>query len=331
MDIKAWPGTDAPRFKRLYEQEWSGKDLATEAYLLWQGERNPAGPTTWVCAVEQEEMVGIYGLQPFAARCKGEPLRLALMVDILVHKDFRGRGISTQLTQAGKTLMQEAGLPMSIGFPNANSLPLFVRRVGYTELARMPLWIKPLRPFSAFFSKLAGRHQREQDLLERQDVQEWDKNWDPLADHLASRHGMVGERRRENLWWRFRDHPHRMYHLISVGDPVGAYAVLRIVAMSGWRNGVLVDFVAQDVEAGLTCLEQVIHTCRQHQAHQLLTIAFAHTVENALLHKKGFWLCPKFFTPHPLAFIGHLHGDRGNAEWLDATNWFITWGDYDAF
>ena len=86
----------------------------------------------------------------------GVETRLAIPVNVATDARYRGQGVFSTLEEANEAAAAASGSPLTVTFPNASSHPIFVRRLGWTDLPRLRLWARPLR-FSGVVRYALGR------------------------------------------------------------------------------------------------------------------------------------------------------------------------------
>lgn len=109
-------------------------NVFTEEYLRWLYVDNPRGAVVGLNAFEQGEWAGHYATIPLLANISGEPRKGVLSLNTATHKDYRGRGLFTQLAQNTYDLALEKGYDFVVGVANANSTPGFLKHLNFTLL-----------------------------------------------------------------------------------------------------------------------------------------------------------------------------------------------------
>ena len=96
-------------------------------------------------AVDEGEVVGVAAMSFFTTRLDGVETRLAIPVNVATDARYRGQGVFSTLEQENEEAAAASGSPLTVTFPNANSYPIFIRRLGWIDLPRLRLWARPLR------------------------------------------------------------------------------------------------------------------------------------------------------------------------------------------
>ncbi|MEL6652893.1 MAG: GNAT family N-acetyltransferase [Bacteroidota bacterium] len=106
----------------------------TEAFVQWQYEDNPEGPVLGCHAWDGDQIVAHYALQPFTALYQGQSIRCLLSLNTATLPAYQGRGLFTQLANHSYELAASEGFQLVLGVANANSMPGFVRKLGFETL-----------------------------------------------------------------------------------------------------------------------------------------------------------------------------------------------------
>lgn len=147
-ESRAWTareGTaaDIPRINDLYRTVF-GIDR-TDAAMKWRFFENPAGPPIIMIAEAEGMLVGHRVLWPIPITVGLETIAGAQSVDAMTHPSYRRRGIYSQLDVAVRALAARRGLPLLYGFPNDQSYPASVERLGWEHLGNVQTFSRPVR------------------------------------------------------------------------------------------------------------------------------------------------------------------------------------------
>lgn len=74
-----------------------------------------------------------YGVFPLKIAFPDSIILAAQSGDTMTHPDHRGKGLFVELAKRTYVLAQQEGIQFIFGFPNANSYPGFVRKLGWTH------------------------------------------------------------------------------------------------------------------------------------------------------------------------------------------------------
>jgi len=315
-----------------------GTTQLSDDEFAWWFERNPAGEGIVSLAVDAGDVVGVAAMSFFRTRLDGEVTRLAIPVNVATDPRYQGRGVFSTLERENEAAAAASGSPLTVTFPNARSYPIFVRRLGWTDLPRLRLWARPLRA-SALVRYALGRpgvrggmrarstEPRTARGLEMRSVERFGDDLDELGRRAAAGYGSHFVRDAEYLNWRYLDSP-RDYRAF------GAYRDGRLagVAVVGhtFKHGVSAGFVAdlvtapEDVDATRGLLDRALDEVRDGADALVLLPPRAPAQRRALL-RAGF-----LPTNKKLRFIGKaLHEGVRLDERAEA--WHFTLGDFDFF
>lgn len=86
------------------------------------------------------EPAAYYGVFPCKAVIDGDVHLCAQSGDTMTHPDHRGKGLFIKLAKATYELARESGIQFIFGFPNSNSYPGFVNKLGWTHLENLNIY-----------------------------------------------------------------------------------------------------------------------------------------------------------------------------------------------
>ncbi len=182
----------------LMGRVWGERPAETE--LEWFYERNPVRPASVLLAEDEGQIVATVGMSFLRMSIGGQELTVGMPLRVATDEAYRGRGIFRDLQAENEERARASGVRLLLTVPNAASAPVFLTRLGWTELPSLRVWAR-LRPFRI------GRRRRS---VER------------FTERAARQ--VPGDRvLRDTAWlnWRFADAP-SPYRLFE-GD---GYAVL---------------------------------------------------------------------------------------------------------
>lgn len=129
---------DASEFVRLMNAEY-GRDF-DEDYFLWQYIES-AYPSVSIGAFDEDELVGIFGLQK-KELVSGEEVGQA--IDLLIAPKWRGKGLFSRL---GKMAISHfEGLQALCCLPNARGKTALENSLGWKTLGQINTWVYPYTP-----------------------------------------------------------------------------------------------------------------------------------------------------------------------------------------
>jgi predicted N-acetyltransferase YhbS len=315
-----------------------GTTQLTDDEFTWWFDRNPAGEGIVSLAVDEGEVVGVAAMSFFRTRLNGVERRLAIPVNVATDARYRGQGVFSTLEQENEAAAAGSGSPLTVTFPNANSHPIFVRRLGWTDLPQLRLWARPLRVSGVVRYALgrAGRHggmrapdpsSRTLHGLDVRPVERFGPEFDQLGARAAAGYGSHFSRVAAYFNWRYLDSP-RDYRCFGAyrGDELASVAVVGHTFKHGVSAGFLADLVAApDDAAAVRALVSRAVAEVKGDADALILLPPPPRVQRRALVRAGF--AP---TNKKLRFIGKpLHDDARLDERAEA--WHFTLGDFDFF
>ena len=315
-----------------------GTTQLTDEEFSWWFDRNPAGEGIVSLAVDDGEVVGVAAMSFFRTQLDGIETRLAIPVNVATDSRYRGQGVFSTLQQENEEAAAASGSPLTVTFPNAKSYPIFVRRLGWTDLPRLRLWARPLRASGVVRYALgrAGEHggMREPHTasrvfhgLEVRPVERFGPDLDELGARAAAGYGNHFSRDSAYFNWRYLDSP-RDYRCFGAyrGGELAGVAVVGHTFKHGVSAGFLADLVAAP-EDGATIRALVSRAVAEVKggADALVLLPPPSSTQRRALVRAGF--AP---TNKKLRCIGKpLHDGARIDERAGA--WHFTLGDFDFF
>jgi GNAT superfamily N-acetyltransferase len=315
-----------------------GTTQLSDEEFAWWFDRNPAGEGIVSLAVDGDDVVGVAAMSFFRVVLDGAETRLAIPVNVATDARYRGQGVFSTLERENEAAATDADCPLTVTFPNANSYPIFVKRLGWIDLPRLRLWAKPLRA-SGVVRYVLGRSGergslRPPDATARSDrgldvrlVERFGREMDELGRRAAAGYGSHFARDAEYFNWRYLDSP-RDYRCFGAyrGDELVGVAVVGHTFKHGVSAGFLADLVA--APGGATEIRALIRRAVDEVkggADALVLLPPPAAAQRRALFRAGF--AP---TNKKLRFIGKtLHDDARLDEAPGA--WHFALGDFDFF
>jgi GNAT superfamily N-acetyltransferase len=315
-----------------------GTTQLTDEEFTWWFDRNPAGEGIVSLAVDNGEVVGVAAMSFFRTRLDGVERRLAIPVNVATDSRYRGQGVFSTLEQENEAAAADSGSPLTVTFPNAKSHPIFVRRLGWTDLPRLRLWARPLRVSGVvrYVLRRPGERggMRPPDMsvrvphgLEVRPVERFGPDMDELGRRAASGYGNHFTRDAAYFNWRYLDSP-RDYRCFGAyrGDELVGAAVVGHTFKHGVSAGFLADLVAApgDATAMRALVARAVDEVKGG-ADALVLLPPQSRVHRRALVRAGF--AP---TNKKLRFIGKTLRDGARLD-ERADAWHFTLGDFDFF
>jgi GNAT superfamily N-acetyltransferase len=111
--------------------------------------RNPAREPIVTAADEGSQLLGTAAMTFGRALVEGDETLLAFAVHVATHPASRGKGIFSAIEYLNEEKAEVAGAPLALGFTNPMAGPIYVGKLGWSDLYRMRLWARPLHPLRA--------------------------------------------------------------------------------------------------------------------------------------------------------------------------------------
>ena len=315
-----------------------GTTQLTDEEFTWWFDRNPGGEGIVSLAVDGGEVVGVAAMSFFTTRLDGVETRLAIPVNVATDARYRGQGVFSTLEQENEEAAAASGSPLTVTFPNANSYPIFVRRLGWIDLPRLRLWARPLRA-SGVVRYVLGRAGEEGGMrssdpatrtshgLEVRPVDRFGPEMDELGARAAAGYGSHFSRDAAYFNWRYLDSPrdYRCFGAYRGGELVGV-GVVGHTFKHGVSAGFLADLVAspEDGAAVRALVARAVDEVKGGADALVLLPPPSKTQRRALV-RAGF--AP---TNKKLRFIGKALRDGVRVD-ERAGAWHFTLGDFDFF
>ena len=216
LEVGPYEPADREAYLGLLREAWGDRAVSGEEFDWWLG-GNPAGTVVSVARMDGRVVgAGAHSLLPMVVG--GEPRLTSWSLYAVTHSSARGRGIWAEIESRNEREAAQRGASVALTFPNDLTARVFLGRLGWTEIARLRAWARPLlaqAPAPA-------------------DTAPFDNTGDAAAgwpNHVV--------RDAQHLNWRFVDSP-RGYRTVRSDD---GYAVVGRTRYRGIETAVLADLV----------------------------------------------------------------------------------------
>ncbi len=276
-------------YLRLLQDAWGDDALSGDEFDWWFA-RNPAGSLMSV-ARDDGRVIGVASHSLYRMVLGGEEQTASFSVHATTDPAARGRGVFVGLERKHEQEAQERGVAVVLAFASAPTAPLFLGPLGWTEISRYRIWMRPL-PFGGKSAAAVAAFDHAGDAA---------SGW---PNHIV--------RDAAYLNWRYLESP-RDYAAYGVS---GGYAVLGHKRHRG-RDVALVADLAGPVRPLLrACLAAVKPGTR---------LVFAVPARG---QEVSYLSCGFVPTPRTLHFMGKALAGRLDT---DPRAWRFTLGDTDFF
>jgi GNAT superfamily N-acetyltransferase len=291
-----------------------------EEFWRWKHERNPFGRSPGLVALHAGEPVALRAFLRWRWRVDGRDLEAVRAVDTATHPVWRRRGLFRRLTTELVERLRAEGTALVFNTPNPKSRAGYLA-MGWHDVGRVPLLVRPRRPGRLLKAALAGLGRRGGIPSTGSDAP-----IDPgagsslrpvgelleapaLPGLLASRRAMPGRletaRSPDYLRWRYAEAPGVRYladwSLDRGSDPSpdgvagagGAAIVVRSRVRRGLRELTLAEILVSDDPAGRAAAAGLIgRLVRSAEADYVAALATPGSPERAVLRSAGFLPLP---------------------------------------
>jgi GNAT superfamily N-acetyltransferase len=266
----------------------------------WWFDGNPVGPRTIVLAQDDGRLAGVLGASFYRAVVDERETLTALPLWAVTDEAFRGRGIFQRLNGEVERIAREHGATLELGFTNRLAGPIYVSKLGWSDVAGLRVWARPLRPARAR-AGAEGSHP----------VAALENAYRAVAARLPNHF----VRDASYLAWRFADTPRR-YRIVTSAS---GYVVVGRKRFRGVDAAYVADLVAPTFGATRRLLREAVRASRG--ARVLLALMPG-------LHAGAYVTAGFLPTPMTIRLIGHaLDGPLP----IGRRAWHFTLGDTDFF
>jgi GNAT superfamily N-acetyltransferase len=323
------------------------KDKLDDRFWNWEFREGPDGKAFVYVVEDEHKIIGHFADIPRRFYVQGEVVLGTLSVDLMVHPDYRRKGIFEAMGTYGvRRVKQENGLFL-FAFPIRPETIQGFKKLGWREVVELPVLVYPIRFVGiarrylssaalshvfggisrCFYFLLTGLKRRkgaEEVELEKMDSldDQFDTFWEKASTSTFS--PIMGVRNRNYLNWRYLQHPTRNYSIYRAkrnGEMKG-YIVLRRVELLGFNSTVIVDLLALDEGILSVLVEQGIQHSQQEASDLVGFMVPKGHLYHKLLRKMGF--LPSF-----KRFLFMVYPNSDEAIILAPEKWYVNWGDAD--
>lgn len=331
--------------RRVFQMEDPEKQDAD--FWDWEFNQGPEGSARLFVAEDGGAIVGHYAIVPQDFNLAGEPVKGAIVVDVMTHPDYRFQGMFKKIGKFSLTAASDE-IAFATGYPIRKEVMPGHLSIGWVDHLKLPVMVRPLAwqaiakrfgiPFGGVLAWLArpwrivSRRLRPKLAAEETIVTLACSDAAELAGVAAA--GLAGTsayrvRSPEFFEWRYFRSPIWKYQIVGLrrnGELV-AYVITRNVRLLGTESLAIVDLgcrpgasrelgklldseIERGTSVGLAVAGAMISTGNDY---------------HLALRKAGFHP-----GPHRFSLIVYALQDPYWERLTDnANNWFLTWGDTD--
>lgn len=343
--------------KETFSGYWTSEQpIYIPEFWDWLYRDNPAGGAITFVAEKNGRIIGHYPNVLQYLKIDNRIFQTGLVLHLATHADFRRLGVFRNLGQASMQELVRSRIPFSIAFPNKKSLPGFVNRLGFSDIATLPLLVKPLnirniltratkKPGLASFLSflleplynMSFSHFRfKRKNIDIETRESFDPEFDIFWNRSLSQAKIMAPRDSKYLNWRFKSRPLQDYQILVAleNKEIAGYIVTRNAEIFSMNTGIIMDFFVlpgrQEIFDAL--LEAVLNNFRNQGKDLCIVSCLKNNIYYRGLRRAGFITVPAGLNPRKLVLVGRINSatvDRG--LFLNRKNWFITFADWDVF
>lgn len=324
-------------------------DIINKEYLEWQYLKNPNGKPFLLVSYEMNanEIAGQYLVIPINYLIMGKRIKGTLSLNTLTKPKYQGKGLFTKMAKATYEDCALNNALFTVGFPNPQSYPGFVRKLDFQHLGDIPLLIKPLnygKILFSYFKKNKKKHggsikiknytTKNIKLLDFNDIK-IKSRYDDFWNSISKQYKLSTCKDFTFLKWRYEDLPTRKYKLFYFEEEKQIKGIIIVKAEKVWgfNVGLIMDILIldNDLSIGKQLLRFLKKTLRQSNLDFIVTL---HNVTNEynILKNSGYFNIPQKILPQKIHFIVRLNKEFPNSKILfNLNNWKLSFGDYDVF
>jgi hypothetical protein len=307
----------------------------------WQFGDNPQG-APWITLAESDgELVGQYCMMRNHLNFGGQEICAGQSCDTMVRPDQRGRGWFVRLSEACYSQASAQGLKVVFGFPNRNSLPGFVRSLGWHRITALRAYYcrTSIRHFAGTVADFAyrllfGFRLWLREMVLRKTVKggrvvttrEIPLSVESLLKEIQNYEIFSVWKDLPYLKWRYERHPEHQYlvHVLYVGDSAEGIIVVRNSGQS-------------------VAICELLHRTKDvSQSAYLLNAVLRHHARSSLQRMEFFGHDDGFFDSvfrrcgfavsyaNSFIFCGRVFANDGlEKRFVVPQNWTVAYGDTD--
>ena len=332
-----------------------GYDTIKQTWL-WQFKNNTLDEPYVMVAEDRGNLVAQYAVMGFRMNFMGGPIDVALSTSTVTDFNYRGRGLFPKLARLLYSHIKQRNCKLIYGFPNAQSIDIFLNKLSWFKIQKLPLLIKPINfkhilseyiknnilacTLGSFLNRMGEKLSKFPTIGEnlknitikstRYFPEETGGLW--KMTHLRNRIALI----RDNAYleWRYLKKPQSKYDVNLVYEdniPIG-YLITKLQNNYGLNILFVMDIVIKDDDRKILSyvIDYISHQARMMGADILSMLVLNNHPHYSLFIKKGFLPIPETFFPQEIYFCAMSNSEDINVNSLqNKNNWYITWGDTD--
>jgi len=290
-------------------------DKFTHEWYDWIFNKCPLGlnRTYLIEDLETGKPAGCNAFRPLRLLYNYKKVNASFSHSTAISPDYRRQGLFTRLIgdyAPGREFI--CGAPVSIGMPNANSFPGFMK-AGYEVICDLPfLEKKNCRLRSHACNK----------------VDRFDERFDPFFSFIAERFSFILLKDHKFMNWRTVERPDVEYTIYVYPEraPMQAFVVLKLFEYNGYRKAHIVDIQAENGSAMQEVIRAAETFAKMHATRELNLWTNPHDIYRSDFEQEDFHLYEK---DPPDRLI--IRFNDNNKEPLEDGYWCFNLSDNDVY
>jgi len=320
------------------------KDKLDPRFWKWEFSERSEGKAFIYIAEEEGRMIGHFADLPRRFSWNGQVVLGTLSLDLMVHSDFRRKGIFLEMgAYAAKRVKENKALFMT-AFPIRPETIKGLVKIGWKAVAELPVMVYPILfqgivdlyvhfpPLSLlvggaarflYWLLVAVWRTKASKKIVMEEMEDLDQQFDRFWQKSVTLYPVMGVRDRSFLRWRYLENPTRsyiLYRAVEEGEMTG-YIVVRKVELLRFNSAVIVDLLALNEKAAAVLIEKAIERCRSEGVDLLGCMIPRRHPYCRSLRNRGFVSSRRVFQfmVYPLS----------EEVPIDPESWYVNWGDTD--
>lgn len=318
----------------------------------WQFEENPTGKAIiWIAVTPSGQVVGHHCLVPVPFQQGNETAIAGYSILSMIDPNYQKQGMLKSLAAASENQLTEELTPIRLTYLNDNSLPVYTKHLGWTEIGEKPpiyftvldptpvvekligrslthLFSKPIKLSTRVFFQKYAKDNSEINFAE---LREFDSRIDTLWKKFSASITFATIRDARYLNWRYLKNPKR-YRVLAAekaGEILG-FVVFRSEEKFHYRIGYIADLLFDPAfnDVGGSLLSRALDKLREENCSLVTALVPEQEPTHSLYRSFRFLPLPKFLMPHGMHFCFKVE-KSDISRFSDKKNWYSSWSDHD--
>lgn len=338
-----------PQVEKLWAEQYEERGLEKRKQLFeWVNGGNPFmnGVRPYYLLLDGEKVVGMHGMMPLWFTVHGKKQRGYFAHDILLSKDYRGKGLGKIILQ--QMMLKTDSFAGALWFNEPNYR--LYQKAGWLDIPNLSAYVKIYDPAyfvesmvqnrvfkklivglvvtaMAVWNKLCIKSSKQNIRITK--VERFDSSIDSLFKETANRYGIMAMRSHEYLNWKFSKKPFNNYHKYIAYDEYGkpsGYIVMKTDKLRNAERGKILDFLVHPEQTEIF-RAMLLHCCEELDKKNVTYVQFmtSSSVLAEIAKKCGFMKARK-----PVRFMVKNWENVFAKDFVaNKENWYVTESDGD--